>query len=277
MLRKSIAATLATVCLVAFPSYVALGQSADELKALRNDIQGLRETQALRNDIQALKDAQAGVLKELQEIKSLLQARPVAAAGSGAAPTQAQNIVLTTEGSAFKGNKDAKVTLIEFTDYQCPFCSRYTKDTFPEIDKEYIKSGKIRYVLREFPLESIHPLAFKAAEAAHCAGEQGKYWEIHDRFFADQKSIGAKDLPTHAQALGLDVSKFQACLDSGRHAKTVRKDMADGQLAGATGTPTFFVGITQPNGSVKVVNTLKGAQPFFPFKVALDNVIASNP
>jgi protein-disulfide isomerase len=263
-------------------SPLAFAQSADELKALRSDIQGLRETQALRNDLQALKESQTAIQKELQEIKTLLQAvrqapPTVAAAAPAAAPAQAQNVVLATDGSAFKGNKDAKVTVVEFTDYQCPFCSRYTRDTFPEIEKEYIKTGKIKYVLREFPLESIHPLAFKAAEGAQCAGEQGKYWEMHDRLFADQKLIGVKDLPKHAEALGLDGAKFQSCLDSGKHSKTIRKDMADGQLAGATGTPTFFVGETQPNGSMKVVSTLKGAQPFFPFKVAIDKALGATP
>jgi protein-disulfide isomerase len=96
-------------------------------------------------------------------------------------PHQRTLLFVSIEGGATKGNKDAKVTLVEFTDYQCPFCSRHFRDAMPQIDNDYVKTANIRYVLREFPLASIHPLAFKAAEAANCSGEQGKYWEMHDR------------------------------------------------------------------------------------------------
>ena len=99
----------------------------------------------------------------------------------------------------------------------------------PQIEREYIKTGKLKYVARDFPLESIHPLAFKAAEAAHCAGEQGKYWEMHSRLFENQRALSLKDLPQHAQALGLDAPKFQQCLESGKYASRIRKDLADGQ------------------------------------------------
>ena len=258
-------------------SQPGFAQSADEFKALRSEIQGLRETQNLRNDVQAVKDSQAAMQRDLQEIKNLLQQPARQAPAAAGAPAQPQNIVITTDGNAYKGNKDAKFALVEFTDYQCPFCSRHVKDTFPEIDKDYIKTGKIKYIVREMPLESIHPLAFKAAEAAQCAGEQGKYWELHDRFFADQKTLGANDMPKHAEALGLDAAKFQACISSGKFATLVRRDMADAQKAGITGTPSFFLGVTQPDGSVKVVNTLKGAQPIAAFRSAIDGMLAAQP
>ena len=127
----------------------------------------------------------------------------------------------------------------------------------PQIDNDYVKTGKIRYVLREFPLESIHPLAFKAAEAANCSGEQGKYWEMHDRLFANQNALAAQQLSGHADAVGLDGQKFKTCLDSGKYAAKLRKDLADAQKAGATGTPTFFIGLTDPKGSeIKAVRRL---------------------
>jgi protein-disulfide isomerase len=245
-------------------------QSSDDLKLLRSDIQALKETQNLRNDVQAVKDTQAAILKELQEIKTLLRQAPAAVG-----PARAQDIVLSMESGAIKGDNGAKLTLVEFTDYQCPFCSRYYRDTLPEIEKDYVKTGKLKYVVREFPLESIHPLAFKAAEGAQCAGEQKKYWEMHDQMFSDQKTIAAKDLPKHAEALGLNVQQFQSCLDSGKYVKAIRKDLADGQKAGVTGTPSFFLGIAQPNGSVKVVNQFKGAQPYAAFKEAIDSLLAS--
>lgn len=247
-------------------------QSADDIKALRGDIQSLRETQALRNDIQALKDGMAAVQRDLQELKTLLQqARPAPVAGQPPLP----EIALSWDGTSVKGEKNAKVVLVEYTDYQCPFCSRYVRDTFPQLEKDYIKTGKVKYVVREFPLESIHPLAFKASEAALCAGEQKKYWEMHDRLFTDQKALGMKDLLKHGEAIGLNAAPFQQCVESGKHAPTVRRDLATGQKAGVTGTPSFFLGIEQPNGSVKVVKALKGAQPFAAFKEAIETALTS--
>jgi protein-disulfide isomerase len=141
----------------------------------------------------------------------------------------------------------------------------------PRLEAEYIKTGKLKYVVREFPLEQIHPQAFKAAEAALCAGEQGKYWEMHDRMFANQRALGLNDLPGHAQALGLDLPGFQACLEGGKHAARIRKDLADGQKAGVRGTPTFFLGVQEPNDpKVKVLRVLRGALPFDTLKVAID-------
>jgi protein-disulfide isomerase len=146
----------------------------------------------------------------------------------------------------------------------------------PQIEKEYIKTGKVKYVVRDFPLEAIHKDAFKAAEAAHCAGEQGKYWEMHDRLFANQRALGPKDLPQHAQALGLDVSKFQQCLESGKHAARIRKDLEDGRRAGVTGTPGFVLGVTEPNDpKVKVLRVIKGAQPYTSFRDAIESILSS--
>ena len=146
----------------------------------------------------------------------------------------------------------------------------------PQIESEYIKTGKLKYVARDFPLESIHKEAFKAAEAAHCAGEQGAYWEMHTRLFANQRALGPKELPQHAQGLGLDVPKFQQCLESGKYASRIRKDLADGQKAGVTGTPGFFLGVTESNDpNVKVLRVLKGAQPYASFKEAIESLLSS--
>ena len=146
----------------------------------------------------------------------------------------------------------------------------------PQIESEYIKTGKLKYVARDFPLESIHKEAFKAAEAAHCAGDQGQYWEMHTRLFANQRALGTKDLPQHAQALGRNVPRFQQCFDSGKHAARIRKDLEDGQKAGVTGTPAFFLGVTVPNDpTVKVIRVLKGAQPYTSFKDAIDSLLSS--
>ena len=138
-----------------------------------------------------------------------------------------------------------------------------------------MSTGKVKLVLRDFPLESIHKYAFKAAEATHCAREQGKYWEMHKHLFAHQNALSPTNLPGYAQALGLDVPAFQKCVESGRYAEAIRKDVADAQQAGFTGTPSFALGLAEgsdPN-KIKVMQILKGAQAFTAFKAAIDSLL----
>lgn len=138
-----------------------------------------------------------------------------------------------------------------------------------------MQTGKIRYVFRNFPLESIHKFAFKAHEAAACAGDQGKYWEMHERLFENQTALEPEDLSSHGDAIGLDAATFQQCLTSGKHAAAIRADLADGAAAGVTGTPTFFLGVTNPNdGKVQVISKLVGARPYDAFKQVIDNALA---
>jgi protein-disulfide isomerase len=176
--------------LVGLPFVVLL--SASPLRAQQPS------TDDLRKEIQALTQSVKEMQKDLQEIKALLQSR------APAAPPQ--NVVLDLSGKPSQGEATAKLTLIEFSDFQCPFCGRHDRDTAPQIDKEYVTTGKLRHVFLDFPLESIHKVAFKAAEAANCAGEQGKYWEMHHRLFENQNKLEA--LTHHAEAIGLDVPKF---------------------------------------------------------------------
>jgi protein-disulfide isomerase len=133
----------------------------------------------------------------------------------------------------------------------------------------------LRYVVRDLPLESIHKEAFKAAEATHCARDQGKYWEMHDRLFADQRQLGPDHLARHAKALGLDMTAFERCVASGKHADAVRKDLAEAQRLQVTGTPTFFIAVTGPNDSEMKATRLVGAQPYSAFKTAIDRLLAA--
>ncbi len=161
------------------------------------------------------------------------------------------------------GSSEAKVTIIEFSDFQCSFCQRFWSETLPLIKESYVNTGQARLVYRDFPIDSIHPFARKAAEAAECADEQGKFWEYHDVLFANFDSWqqpGTEAFKAMAKNLGLDESKFGACVDSGKYAQEVQKDLQDGSKAGITGTPTFFV-----NG-VKI----EGAQPFSAFQEAIE-------
>ncbi|MFN0062437.1 MAG: DsbA family protein [Myxococcaceae bacterium] len=162
-----------------------------------------------------------------------------------------------------KGPESAKVTLVEFSDFECPFCSR-AKDTVDQVMAAY--PGKVRLVFRQFPLRRIHPNAAKAAEAALCANEQGKFWEYHDVLFANQKALDMASLKQHATTVGLEAGAFGGCLDSGKFAKQVETDEKEGAALGVQGTPAFFV-----NGVA-----LTGAVPLEDFKRQIDAELASN-
>ncbi|MFH1326849.1 MAG: thioredoxin domain-containing protein [archaeon] len=161
------------------------------------------------------------------------------------------------------GDEDAPVTMIEFSDYECPFCGRHFTQTYNQIKQAYVDTGKVKIVFRDFPL-SFHQSAQKAAEAAECAGEQEKYWEMHDKLFENQQSLDISSLKRYAQEIGLNSAEFNACLDSGQMAAEVKKDFADGQAVGVRGTPAFFI-----NGKL-----LSGAQPFSAFQQAIDVELA---
>ena len=126
----------------------------------------------------------------------------------------------------------------------------------------------------DFPLESIHKQALKLAEIAHCAGEQEKYWEMHDQFFANQKALKPENWEVYGQAVGVEKSSFQQCIESGRYASEIRKDMAEGQKAGVRSIPTFLLGFTEPDGKVKAVKMITGAQPYASFKEAIDSLLS---
>ena len=160
-----------------------------------------------------------------------------------------------------RGPADAPITIVEFSDFQCPFCSRATA-TLKKLDEAY--AGKIRIVYRDFPLVQIHPNAARAAEAAACANEQGKFWAMHDVMFEHQDKLGEADLKQSAVTLGLDAAAFNQCLESGRHSAQWQKDTAEGQRYGVSSTPAFFI-----NGRLVV-----GAQPYESFARVVEEELA---
>ncbi len=173
-------------------------------------------------------------------------------------------VKIDVKGEPALGNANAPVEIVEFTDYQCPFCERAFQQTYPQIKKDYIDTGKVRYVVKDFPL-SIHPEADEASEAANCALDQGKYFEMHDLIFASQDQWAGSSDPKsifkgYAQQLGLNAGTFNSCLDSGKYTAENQQDISEGLQAGVSGTPTFFI-----NG-----NKLVGAQPYSAFQAAID-------
>ena len=168
---------------------------------------------------------------------------------------------IDTTGSPAKGPEDATVTMVEFSDFECPACKRLQGD-FKRLKETY--SDRVRFAFVQYPLTSIHPQAFKAAEAALCAEDQGKFWEMHDALFEHQRELGIDQLKTRATELELDVEAFNECLDSGVHADQVRADMRTGQEIGVNSTPSIFV-----NG--RRVTLLRGASPFEVISAIIDD------
>ena len=167
------------------------------------------------------------------------------------------------DDDAVKGSLDAPITIVEFSDFECSFCETFFSQTLSDLETKYIDTGKVRFIYRDFPLE-FHTNAQKAAEAAECAGEQGKYYEMHDKIFENQNAIGVNNLKTYAKQIGLDEGEFDVCLDSGAMAQEVAKDFSDGQKLGVSGTPTFFVNGTK----------LVGAQPLSAFEQIIEAELA---
>ena len=159
------------------------------------------------------------------------------------------------------GPVDAPVTIIEFSDYQCPYCKRFHDETFLQIQDTY--EGQVRFVYRDFPLTSIHPHAQKAAEASECADDQGRFWDYHDLLWANQQELDVASLKAYAGELGLDTATFDGCLDSGEHSQEVQKDYSDGVSYGVQGTPWFFINDVE----------VGGAQPFSAFQTVIDSFL----
>ena len=226
------------------------------------------ELQQLRKEVEALKVGQREIQRQLQELKELLSENRDEAPAS-------KRYVLNTEGLPFKGDRHSRLTIIEFSDYQCPFCGQHARDTLPQIEHDYVQTGKLKYVFGDLPLEMIHPQALKAAKAAACAAEQGKYWEMHDQLFKNQRALGQGELSLHAQAIGLEVLPFQRCLFSDKDEGRIRQARDVASALGIKGTPAFVIGLTEADGSkVEVLRVLLGLQPYANFKAALDRVIA---
>lgn len=170
------------------------------------------------------------------------------------------------------GNPNAPITIIEFSDFQCPFCARFHVQTLPLILEEYIEQGKVKLVFRDFPIQSIHPNALPASVASECANEQGKFKEMYDMLFENQnewnkqETVDALSLfSQYATEIQLEQETFDSCLTNGNYIEEIRKDLDDGQNYGVSGTPGFFIG----NDQIGYVE-LKGAQPFESFKKIID-------
>jgi protein-disulfide isomerase len=227
---------------------------------------------ALQKRNAALEAGQKEILKELQEIKALLQPKTATAPSAQPAAPASQ---VSIANSPSRGDVKAKVTIVEFSDFECPFCGRYTRETYQQIQHEYVDTGKVRYVFRNLPIESLHPKAFGAAIAGECAREQGKFWEMHDEMFRNQRALAQPGLVLTARTIGLDVTAFERCLATEGPQKKVRQDMADAASLAASATPVFFFAVEEKDGKALVLQKITGAKTFAVFKTALDTLLNS--
>lgn len=261
-MTKSFMAACVLVALLATGGPPVLAQTADEASALRSEIE-------------ALKKGQEEMRKDLAVIRKILEG---AARGRAQARVQPpfQPVDMTVGASPFLGEEAAPVTLIEYSDYQCPYCKRHFTRVMPQLVKAYVESGKLKYVMREFPIDSIHPQAAMASQAALCAGEQGKYWQMHDLIFGAQKRMSPDVFREHAASIGLDAVAFSGCLEDNRYAAQVRRDQAEGQKLGVRGTPSFVLGATDPTdpNRLRATKFIRGAQPLAVFSQAIEELLS---
>ena len=216
--------------------------------------------------------------EDLKEIISEIETKAAAAPAPQSAqiptqPTAPQVFRVSLDDDPVKGNPNAPVTIVEYSDFQCPFCLRFFQQTLPLIEKNYIDTGKIKFVYKDLPLDSLHPNARAAHIAAECADEQGKFWEYHDVLFEKQpqwSNLASSKLQNKftefATDMGLKAAKFKSCMQSPNIADEVNKDTLEAASYGATGTPTFFIG-NEEDGFVKLV----GAQPYQTFQAVIDS------
>ena len=212
------------------------------------------------------------ILQELRQIRQLLerqQAKP-AAQPQEEAPTKAK--ITDLSGVSMLGSKNAPLTIVEFTDYQCPYCQRFHVTAFAELKKAYIDTGKVRFFSKDMPLD-FHPNAMRAAMAARCASDQGKFWELRDVMGANPNSLDMEHIVGFAADLKMDTGALRGCIDGGKYKEPVQRDVLEAMKIGANGTPTFVVGKSVDNGVDGEL--VVGAMPFQMFDAKLKDLQAA--
>jgi protein-disulfide isomerase len=220
------------------------------------------------------KTVEEAILEELKAIRQVLEKiEKKDLAGGQQRPARPTTATVAIANKPVMGSESAPVTVVEFTDYQCPYCLRFTKTTFPYLKRDYIDTGKVRWVALNLPLP-FHKDARKAAQSAHCAGEQGKFWEMREELFKNPQKMAEADLPVHAASVGVDVEAFKACMASDRHLADIDQDAKDAGAVRLTGTPSFIIGKTA--GDKLTGDVVIGAQPLNVFNAAIKKALGED-
>jgi protein-disulfide isomerase len=210
------------------------------------------------------------ILQELRQIRQLLEKQAKPAGAQEEAPTRAK--IADLSGVPMLGSKSAPITIVEYTDYQCQYCQHFHVTTFTELKKAYIDTGKVRFFSKDLPLD-FHSNAMRAAMAARCAGEQGKFWELRDTMGANPNSLDIEHIVGFAADLKMDTGALRACIDGGKYKERVQGDVLEAMRIGANGTPTFIVGKSAGNGVEGEL--MAGAMPFQMFDLKLKELQAA--
>ena len=258
------------VAAAAFSQQAAPSKPAEKSKSVKADSVTINMPEGMT------KDQADAILNELKAIHQLLLTQQTTRAASAPAPAPAQSDkVKMSVGTGWYslGRDDAPVTMVEFTDYQCPFCRRFEADSFAQLKKEYIDTGKVRFVSRDLPLE-FHPNAPAAAMAARCAGEQHKFWEMRDAMMLDTSTdLGPDSILKYGQKTNLDMTAFRGCLSDKKYTDAIKKDTADAGTLGISGTPSFIIGKTAKDeiAGVRII----GAVPYSVFDSTIKDLLVS--
>jgi protein-disulfide isomerase len=228
-----------------------------------------KDADSLRKEIEALKAQQAEMQKSLDEIREFLKA---ATGGRFGAPSLV-NSTFDVAGMPANGKSTAPLTLIEISDYHCPYCRRHVQQTQPRIYAELVNTGKVRHVFVHYPIAQLHPDAYRSHEAAACANDQGKFWDLHTKLF-DTPLKTFDQLTAVARDAGLDGDAFRTCVESGKHAQDVQASIERISKLNVTGTPMFLLGRSSGGSKITVAKVIEGAQPYEAFKMAVDEALA---
>ena len=207
------------------------------------------------------------IIEELRQIRQLLEAQ---AQKNGPAPPSRAKLDLS--GFQMLGSKDAPVTLVEFTDYQCPYCRQFHVSVFGELKKNYIDTGKVRFYSRDLPLDQIHPNAVRAAQAGRCAADQGQFWKMRDLMGSNPDKLDLESLVSEAGTLQMDTKAFRTCVESQKYKEAVQTDVLEAMKIGAEATPTFVLGKSTPQGVEGEL--IEGTMPYAKFVQAIEKLDA---
>ena len=211
------------------------------------------------------------ILTELRQLRALIEKQTNTQARPLPAPTRAATSI-NVGAAPFLGEKDAPLTIVEFTDFQCPYCNQFFGSTFPDLKKNYIDSGKVRFYSMDLPLD-MHPNALRAAQAGRCAGEQGQFWPMHDRMQGNPARLEFANLVGYAEESGINVETFRQCVESEKYKSAVQQEAREATSKGARGTPAFVIGRSTPTGVEGEL--MVGTQPYSTFDEKLKAIALS--
>lgn len=259
MIRKAKKALFMVLAAVLLAGPVAAHASEDVL-SLRKDVE------VLRKDMDEIKRVLISILPVLVKKEGVEGAPQVVPPLRVETP---QSATVSVDGNPTMGKSDAALVLVEFSDYECPFCARFNADVLKQVKREYIDTGRLRFIYKDFPLP-FHQNAMKASMAARCAGEQGRYWEMHDALLENQQDLG--NLDGLVKKTGVNAATFNECTEGRKYEDAVMRDLSEGRELGVNGTPTFILGRLDASGKVNG-EVIQGAMPYVAFKSRIDSLL----